>query len=79
MQLRLSTRTAGGIMVVDCSGKLVFGEESAALRDLVKKLIEEKHNRLVLNLGDVHFGGFIHDCTEHRWGAEVGAIDAARR
>ena len=41
MQLRLSTRTAGGVMVVDCSGKLVFGEESAALRDMVKKLIDE--------------------------------------
>ena len=39
MQLRLSTRTAGGIMVEDCSGKLVYGQESAALRDLVKKLI----------------------------------------
>lgn len=55
MQLRLSTRTAGGVMVVDCSGKLVFGEESAALRDMVKKLIDEKHNRLVLNLNDVSY------------------------
>ena len=37
VQLRLSKRTAGGVMVVDCSGTLVFGEESAALRDMDKK------------------------------------------
>ena len=40
MQLRLSNRTVqGGVLIVDCAGRIVFGDESAILRDTVKKLI----------------------------------------
>ena len=52
MQLRMSTRTVNGAMIVDCSGRLVFGEESASLRDKVKKLLAQSP-KLVLNLHDV--------------------------
>ena len=54
MQLKLSTRTVDGILIVDCAGRIVFGEESAHLRDTVKKLITE-NNRLVLNLSGVNY------------------------
>jgi anti-sigma B factor antagonist len=54
MQLRLSTRTVEGVVVVDCAGRIVFGEESAYLRDEIKKLIVEKQN-LVLNLSAVTY------------------------
>ena len=54
MQLRMSTRTVHGVMVVDCSGRVVFGEESATLRDTVKKLIAQSPN-VVLNLKEVNF------------------------
>ena len=54
MQLKLSTRTKGGILVVDCSGRIVFGEESAHLRDTVKKLVSE-NNHVVLNLSGVNY------------------------
>ena len=40
-------------MVVDCSGRLVFGEESASLRDMVKKLLSESP-KLVMNLREVN-------------------------
>jgi anti-sigma B factor antagonist len=39
---------------VDCNGRIVFGEESAILRDTVRKLILEQ-NRIVLNLGGVNY------------------------
>jgi len=52
MQLRMSTRKLEGVMVVDCSGRLVFGEESATLRDTVKKLLAQSPS-VVLNLHDV--------------------------
>jgi len=52
MQFRMSTRTLNGVMVVDCSGRLVFGEESASLRSTVKKLLTQSP-KLVLNLHDV--------------------------
>ena len=52
MQLKLNTRTLDGVTVVDCNGRIVFGEESAILRDTLKKLINE-NKRVVLNLGGV--------------------------
>ena len=54
MQLRMSTRTIDGAMVVDCSGRLVFGEESASLRDTVKKLVVESP-KIVLNMQEVNY------------------------
>jgi len=54
MQLRLSTRNVDDIAVVDCSGRIVFGDEAALLRDTVKKLLTE-NNRIVLNLNGVNY------------------------
>jgi anti-sigma B factor antagonist len=53
MQLRMSTRTLDGVMVVDCSGRIVFGEESATLRDTVKKLLAQSP-KVVLNLAEIN-------------------------
>jgi anti-sigma B factor antagonist len=53
MQLRMSTRTVDGAMIVDCSGRLVFGEESASLRETVKKALAQSP-KVVLNLHDVN-------------------------
>jgi len=54
VQLRISTRTVDSVLIVDCHGRIVFGEESAVLRDTVRKLITE-NNRIVLNLGGVNY------------------------
>ena len=54
MQLKISTRILDGVLIVDCSGRLILGEESAVLRDTVKKLIHD-HKRVVLNLGGVNY------------------------
>jgi anti-sigma B factor antagonist len=54
MELKLATRTKDGVLLVDCAGRVVFGEESSLLRDSVKKAISE-NNRIVLNLGEVNY------------------------
>ncbi|HUK24681.1 MAG TPA: STAS domain-containing protein [Terriglobales bacterium] len=54
MQLKMNTRNVDGIIVVDCVGRIVFGDESSALRDTVKGLIT-KDARIVLNLGEVNY------------------------
>jgi anti-sigma B factor antagonist len=54
MQLRMSTRTIDDVLVLDCSGRVVFGEESASLRDTVKKLLAGSPN-LVLNMREVSY------------------------
>jgi anti-sigma B factor antagonist len=54
MQLRMSTRSVEGVLVVDCSGRLLFGEESARLRETVKGLLAEDP-KLVMNMREVTF------------------------
>ncbi len=54
MQLRMSTRTVEGVLIVDCSGRLMFGEESASLRDTVKKLLAESP-KIVMNMREVNY------------------------
>ena len=54
MQLRMSTRTLDGALVVDCSGRLVFGEESASLLDTVKKMLAQSP-KVVLNLQEINY------------------------
>lgn len=54
MQLKLSTRTVEGVVVVDCSGRIVFGEESADLRDTLKMVITQS-KRVLLNLSGVNY------------------------
>jgi anti-sigma B factor antagonist len=55
MQLRLNVRTLNdGIVVVDCSGRIVFGEETSELRERVRALISPG-SRVVLNLGEVTY------------------------
>lgn len=54
MQLKVTTRIKDGVLVVDCSGRIVFGEESALLRDTVRQAVTE-NNRILLNLGEVNY------------------------
>src|SRR5438094_3997965 len=54
LQLRLSTRIVDGIAVLDCAGRIVFGDESSLLRDTAKKMINE-NKRIVLNLSGVSY------------------------
>jgi anti-sigma B factor antagonist len=55
MQLKIGVRTLNdGIVAVDCAGRIVFGEETAELRDRVKALIAPG-SRIVLNLADVTY------------------------
>jgi anti-sigma B factor antagonist len=54
VQLKLNTRTVDGVLVVDCSGRIIFGEESASLRDTLRDLIPQ-NKKIVLNLGQVTY------------------------
>lgn len=54
MALKTSVRSVEGVKVVDCSGRIVFGDEASELRDLVKGLLTD-NKQIVLNLGDVTY------------------------
>ena len=54
MRLKISTRLLDDVIVVDCYGHLVFGDETTLLREQVKGLLPA-NPRVVLNLRDLTF------------------------
>ena len=52
MQLKLTKRTVDRILVIECNGRIVFGEESSLLREEVKQAIADGTKRIVVNLPD---------------------------
>ena len=55
MNMRATAREAGGVLVVDLSGRILLGDDSAYLRKMIRSLLDEGHRRIVLNLGDVDY------------------------
>jgi len=51
MQLKLSVRVVDGVSIVDCRGRLLFGDEAGVLRDTVKNLLAESKT-IIINLGE---------------------------
>ncbi|HKR31844.1 MAG TPA: STAS domain-containing protein [Terriglobales bacterium] len=54
MSLKISARMADGVKIIDCNGRIVFGEEASQLRDTIKKDLAQ-NNRIVLNLANVNY------------------------
>jgi anti-sigma B factor antagonist len=54
MQLKITSKKTDGILILECSGRIVFGEESSLLREEVKKAIPD-NKRIILNLGEVNY------------------------
>jgi anti-sigma B factor antagonist len=71
MSLKIETRQADGVTIVSCTGRIVFGEESTALREDLKRILASTR-QVVLNLSGVTYidsGGL---------GTLVGVYSSAR-
>ena len=55
MNMKSNLRQVGGVTIVDVSGRIVIGEESAALRDLVSNLLSKGHRQILFNLAEVNY------------------------
>ncbi len=55
MNMTTNIRKLGGVTIVDISGRIELGEESAALRDLVRDLLSKGQKQILFNLGDVNY------------------------
>ena len=55
MKMTASTRLVDGVTIVDLYGRIVLGEGSAGVRDLVRNLIKEGNKKILLNLRDVDY------------------------
>jgi anti-sigma B factor antagonist len=71
MNLKIEKRLVGGVTVMACNGRVMFGEEATALRDSLREALS-KTPRMVLNLSGVTYvdsGGL---------GTLVGVYSSAR-
>ena len=55
MTMKANNRQIDGITIVDLSGRIVLGEDTALLRKTVRDLIAGGHKRVLLNLAEVPF------------------------
>jgi len=55
MDLTTTTRQVGDIAIVDITGRIVLGEASAALRNLVADLLKNRHKKILFNLAGVSY------------------------
>ena len=53
MALRITSGEVDGLTVVWLDGRIVLGEETGALRDLVKDLMAQGKKKLILNMNNV--------------------------
>ena len=73
MDIRTTTREAGSVTIVDVSGRIVLGEESAALRALIIDLLSRGHKQILLNLANVNY------IDSSGLGNLVGAFSSVRK
>lgn len=55
MNMTTSTRQVGGVTIVDISGRIEMGEESASVRDMILQLLRTGHKQILLNLAGVDY------------------------
>lgn len=55
MALHATHRDAGTVTVVDLSGRITLGDGSALLRKTIRGLLEDRREKIVLNLADVDY------------------------
>ena len=86
MNMTASTRLVGDVTIVDLSGRIVLGDGSAGLRDLVQNLVSEGNKKILLNLSDVNYidssglGELVCAFTSMRsQGGELKLLNVTRR
>jgi anti-sigma B factor antagonist len=53
--MRIDSRTIGDIHVLDCSGKIMLGEGTMAVRNTIGDILESGGKKIILNLADVNY------------------------
>ena len=53
--MKIEERALENVVVLDLKGKLTIGEGDVLLKETVQKLMDQGHNKLLLNLEDVPY------------------------
>jgi anti-sigma B factor antagonist len=54
-KMRTATREVGDVTIVDVSGRITVGEGNVALREIVRQVLENGRNKILLNLQEVSY------------------------
>ncbi len=71
--MKMNQRQISGVVVVDISGRIVLGDETALLRNTIRDLLALGNKNILLNLGEVPY------IDSSGIGELVSAFVAARR
>jgi anti-sigma B factor antagonist len=55
MAIKVNEREANGVTILDISGRIVLGKETAAFRDSIRERIAQGKKNILLNLSEVPF------------------------
>ena len=55
MGMKISSRQANDVTILDVTGQIKFGEGSSVLRDSVKDLLAKGQKKILVNLADVNY------------------------
>jgi len=53
--MHIRERTIGNATVLDVTGHMTMGRDANTFRDRINSLVARAHNRIVINLGGVHY------------------------
>lgn len=53
--MKIDVRTIGDVKILDCSGKIVLGEGTMAIRNKVKDILQDGAKKIVLNLSEISY------------------------
>lgn len=73
MNMTISTRRVGGVTILDIGGRIVLGEESASMCDVIRNLLNNGHKQILFNLGHADYIATIG------LGSLVGAFTTVRK
>ena len=73
MNMTMKIRQVGSVTIVDFKGRIVLGEESAGVRDLVCELLDKGQRQILFNLGGVEY------IDSSGLGSLVGAFTSVRK
>ena len=55
MELKLSTRRADSVFIIDIAGKITAGDALSVFRDTIRDEVAKGHTKILLNLKDVSY------------------------
>ena len=85
MTLKLETRVSNGVVILSCTGRVVFGDEASSLREALKHLLSA-NKQIIVNMSGVSYidsGGLaslVGACSSARMaGAEIKLMGLGQR